>query len=76
MQYWDGQFDDARLLLALVRTAAAHGALAINHCPVTGLRHTQGKVTGLTAQDAETGQTFEIEAGCVINATEIGRAHV
>ncbi len=71
VQYWDGQFDDARLLLALVRTAAAHGALAINHCPVTGLRHTQGKVTGLTAQDAETGQTFEIEAGCVINATGV-----
>ena len=35
VKYWDGQFDDARLALALARTAAAHGALVVNYCPVT-----------------------------------------
>src|SRR3546814_11377961 len=31
VKYWDGQFDDARLALALARTAAAQGALLINY---------------------------------------------
>ena len=30
VQYWDGQFDDARLAVALARTAAAHGAVVLN----------------------------------------------
>src|SRR4051812_16567252 len=30
VKYWDGQFDDARLALALARTAAARGALVVN----------------------------------------------
>ena len=71
VQYWDGQFDDARLALALARTAAAHGALLVNHCPVTQLRHAGSKVAGLRAKDAETGQEYDIEAGCVINATGV-----
>lgn len=71
VQYWDGQFDDARLALALARTAAAHGALLVNHCPVTQLRHAGSKVVGLRAKDAETGREYEIEAGCVINATGV-----
>jgi glycerol-3-phosphate dehydrogenase len=37
VQYWDGQFDDARLALSLARTAASLGALMLNHMPVTGL---------------------------------------
>ena len=37
VKYWDGQFDDARLALALARTAAAKGAVVLNHCPVTSL---------------------------------------
>ena len=30
VKYWDGQFDDARMALALARTAAVHGALVLN----------------------------------------------
>jgi glycerol-3-phosphate dehydrogenase len=30
VKYWDGQFDDARLALALARTAARQGALLVN----------------------------------------------
>src|SRR6478672_8928197 len=41
VEYWDGQFDDARLALALARTAAARGALVVNYCAVTGLLHEQ-----------------------------------
>ena len=71
VQYWDGQFDDARLALALARTAALHGALAINHMPVTGLIEASGRVAGVRARDAETGQTFEVQARCVVNATGV-----
>jgi len=71
VQYWDGQFDDARLALALTRTAALHGALAINHMPVTGLIEAAGRVAGVLARDTETGRTFELEARCVVNAAGV-----
>jgi glycerol-3-phosphate dehydrogenase len=71
VQYWDGQFDDARLALALARTAAARGALVLNYCPVDSLVHTDGKVSGLRCHDSESGQAFELQARCVINATGV-----
>ena len=71
VKYWDGQFDDARLALALARTAAAKGALLVNYCAATGLIHEDGKVVGLHVQDGETGQSFDIKAKSVINATGV-----
>ncbi|MES3002849.1 MAG: glycerol-3-phosphate dehydrogenase/oxidase [Pseudomonadota bacterium] len=71
VKYWDGQFDDARLALALARTAASKGALVVNYCCATGLRHEGGKVIGLTCEDRETGACFEIDARCVINAAGV-----
>ncbi|GAC1602777.1 MAG: glycerol-3-phosphate dehydrogenase/oxidase [Ramlibacter sp.] len=71
VKYWDGQFDDARLALALARTAASRGALVVNYCPVQELVHAGGKVAGLKCRDAETGQVFEVSARCVINATGV-----
>ena len=71
VKYWDGQFDDARLALALARTAARHGALLVNYCAATRLIHENGKVTGLCAKDGETGHTHELHAACVVNATGV-----
>jgi glycerol-3-phosphate dehydrogenase len=71
VRYWDGQFDDARLALALARTAARAGALLLNHCPVSELLYEQGCVAGLRCTDAETGQSFAIRARCVVNATGV-----
>ena len=71
IRYWDGQFDDARLAVALARTAAAHGAVVVNHLRVTGLRQEGTRVRGVHARDAETGEVFEIAAGCVVNATGV-----
>ncbi|MGV3571517.1 MAG: FAD-dependent oxidoreductase [Ramlibacter sp.] len=71
VKYWDGQFDDARLALALARTAAAHGALLVNYCRATGLRHQDGKVSGLDCRDEETGRLLEVKARCVVNATGV-----
>jgi len=71
VKYWDGQFDDARLALALARTAARQGALLVNYCAATGLIHENGKLAGLHAQDQETGQSLELKARCVVNATGV-----
>lgn len=71
VKYWDGQFDDARLALALARTAAARGALVLNYCPVTSLLHAGGKLTGLECRDAESGRSFTVRARCVVNAAGV-----
>lgn len=71
VKYWDGQFDDARLALALARTAATYGALLVNYCPVRGLVHEADRVTGVLCEDAETGQQFTVQARAVVNATGV-----
>jgi glycerol-3-phosphate dehydrogenase len=71
VKYWDGQFDDARLALALAKTAANQSALLINYCAATALTHEDGKVTGLQVQDTETGTRYTIQARCVINAAGV-----
>jgi glycerol-3-phosphate dehydrogenase len=69
--YHDAQFDDARLAITLMRTAQNHGALLINYMPVTALHKQDGKVRGVRAQDAETGEEFTLDARVVINATGV-----
>lgn len=71
IEYWDAQFDDARLAVTLARTAIAQGAVVLNHLPVDGLIREAGKVRGVRAQDAETGERFELRAACVVNATGV-----
>ena len=67
--YHDGQFDDARLLLNMARTAHDHGACLLNYTMVTELiKRADGKVEGVKAIDQETEASFEIDARCVINA--------
>jgi glycerol-3-phosphate dehydrogenase len=70
--YYDGQFDDARLLIHLAMTAADHGATLLNYCPVTSLlRDTEGYVNGITARDTETEEKHTIRARIVVNATGV-----
>ncbi|MDJ0739653.1 MAG: glycerol-3-phosphate dehydrogenase/oxidase [Gammaproteobacteria bacterium] len=71
IQYWDGQFDDARFAVALARTAASHGATVVNHCPVVGLLHDGERVSGAIVNDAESGQRITVQARCVVNATGV-----
>ncbi|PKN13629.1 MAG: FAD-dependent oxidoreductase [Deltaproteobacteria bacterium HGW-Deltaproteobacteria-4] len=67
--YHDGQFDDARLAIALARTAVDQGATVINHLPVTALIKQSGQVFGVIAKDVENGREYELHAKVVINAT-------
>jgi glycerol-3-phosphate dehydrogenase len=69
--YHDAQFDDARLAVALARTAVDKGAVVLNYAGVTALLKQSGRVVGVVASDAESGATLEIRARCVINATGV-----
>ena len=71
VKYWDGQFDDARLALALARTAAKQGALLLNYCAATRLIYEDGKLCGLQLEDRETGNAYEVKANCIVNATGV-----
>ncbi|HEX6733165.1 MAG TPA: glycerol-3-phosphate dehydrogenase/oxidase, partial [Azonexus sp.] len=71
VEYWDGQFDDARLAVALLRTAGELGATCLNYLPVEGLLQAAGRVCGVVARDEESGETFELPARVVINATGV-----
>jgi glycerol-3-phosphate dehydrogenase len=68
--YYDGQFDDARLLIHMVATAFEQGATLLNYVEVTSLtKDAQGFVDGISARDVETGNEFRAIAKVVINAT-------
>jgi glycerol-3-phosphate dehydrogenase len=71
LQYWDGQFDDARLAVALARSAIAKGALVVNHCAAVGLAHRDGKLSGVVVEDRATGQQHSLGTRCVVNATGV-----
>jgi glycerol-3-phosphate dehydrogenase len=68
--YYDGQFDDTRLLINLVATAHEQGATLMNYSRVTKLhKGADGIVNGLSWEDLETGETHDAKAKVVINAT-------
>ena len=69
--YYDGQFDDARLAVNMAQTAVEQSATVVNYMKVTGLLKEGDIVSGVTATDAETGKTYEIQARSVINATGV-----
>jgi len=71
VRYWDGQFDDARLAIALMRTATDLDALCLNYLPAVQLIKQAGRVVGAWARDAESGESFELRAKTVINATGV-----
>lgn len=69
--YHDGQFDDARLAVALARTLDDLGGTPLNYVRVTGLVKEHGLVTGITALNEESGEEFELPARVVVNATGV-----
>lgn len=72
VEYFDGQFDDARLAIDLAITAASEGAALINYMQVTGLtKDASRKIEGVVARDLETESDYTIRAKMVINATGV-----
>ena len=68
--YYDGQFDDTRLLINLMATAAEQGAALLNYAQVIGFsKDADGFLNGVSAVDLESGEAFAVGAKVVINAT-------
>jgi glycerol-3-phosphate dehydrogenase len=64
--FWDGQLvDDARLVVALARTAAAHGAQVLTGATVDGV---DGADVHL---DLDNGEALTLRAGVVVNAAGV-----
>ena len=67
--YYDGQFDDSRLLIHMVATAAEQGATLLNYAPVSALSlDDEGFVDGVVTKDLESGREWRAEAKVVVNA--------
>jgi glycerol-3-phosphate dehydrogenase len=66
--YYDAQCDDARLVIATARSAAAHGAAILHYADVRTLRIANGRVAGAEVEDRLTGARATIEARAVVSA--------
>ena len=68
--YYDGQFDDTRMLIALLRTFESLGGAAHNyHCVTDFIHDPQGQIIGVHVHDRLKDQNLEFRAKVVINAT-------
>jgi glycerol-3-phosphate dehydrogenase len=70
--YHDGQFDDARLAVAIAQTADEAGACVLNYTKVDNLiKNEKGKITGLKVRDEIGMKNYTIQAKMVVNATGV-----
>ncbi|MCU1359818.1 MAG: glycerol-3-phosphate dehydrogenase, partial [Ilumatobacteraceae bacterium] len=69
--YYDATVDDARLVVTIARTAAAHGAAVANRCQVVGfIREPDADhVSGVTV--TADGEQFAVRARVVVNAAGV-----
>ncbi len=69
--YYDGQTNDARLTMALIRTAAQYGATITNYTEVTSFIIEQGKICGAHIHDTLGDQELTVRARHIVNATGV-----
>ena len=69
--YHDGQFDDARYAVSLLRTFEDLGGTAINYVEAVALLHEGGRTVGIRARDCEEDVLFALQAKVVINASGV-----
>jgi len=71
VSYFDAQFDDARLAVALAEKVRDLGGIPLNYVKVHALLKENGRIRGVEAEDGETGDRYTISAKVVVNATGI-----
>ena len=70
--YHDGQFDDSRLAINLAQTITDNQGYVLNYAKVIGLlKDDGGMVSGVKAEDQETGKVYQVTAKSVVNATGV-----
>ncbi|MBP1157396.1 MULTISPECIES: glycerol-3-phosphate dehydrogenase/oxidase [unclassified Paenibacillus] len=66
--YVEYRTDDARLTIEIMKAAVDRGAKAVNYTKVTQFLYENGKVTGVQAEDQNSGRSFKIRASRIVNA--------
>ena len=69
--YYDGQFDEARLIINMAETAVKNKAVILNYFEVKELIKSNNKIDTVIALDHETGRQYRIKAKIIINATGV-----
>ncbi len=68
--YYDGQFDDTRMLMALLCTFTSLGGIALNYHKVTNfIKDTAGNLSGVEVLDVLSGASHKFRGKVIINAT-------
>lgn len=71
LQYQDARTDDCRLVWRLIEQGLREGGSALHYVRAEQLLQTQGRTVGLALRDAESGETREVAATVVINASGV-----
>ncbi len=69
--YHDAVANDARVVLAVVRSAAEAGAAVATYASVTEVVRSEGRVTGAKIRDTLANADLEVRASVVVNATGV-----
>ncbi|WP_207369375.1 glycerol-3-phosphate dehydrogenase/oxidase [Heyndrickxia coagulans] len=67
--YVEYRTDDARLTIEVMKAAVAHGALAVNYAKAEEYLYENGRICGATVRDQISGETVNVRAKMVVNAT-------
>lgn len=71
IQYSDGEFDDTRMAVSLLRTFLSFGGVASNYLKVTNFIKENNKIAGVEMLDTLSNEKLEAKGSCFINATGI-----
>ncbi|MEY8739424.1 glycerol-3-phosphate dehydrogenase/oxidase [Bacillales bacterium AN1005] len=67
--YVEYRTDDARLTIEVMKEAVRYGAQAVNYVKADGFMKENGQIIGIEATDQIHGQTYQLRASKVINAS-------
>ncbi len=67
--YYDGQFNDARMVISLIKTATQYGTLPLNYMEAVKFEKQDKKISGLILKDKISNTTYQVKSKCIINAT-------
>jgi len=69
--YYDCLTNDARLVIEVIKSAAAHGAAIANYTSARGFEKTNGRVSSIQIVDTLDHRSFELRAKTIVNATGV-----
>ncbi len=69
VRYFDGAFNDAKMVISLLQSASKEGCEVKNHTEVIGFLYKNNKITGVKLRDNITNEEYEINSDIVVNAT-------